>query len=33
MIAGAIGAIAGIAINLSLTGGVLVLGFKALHLG
>ncbi|HTJ65823.1 MAG TPA: exopolysaccharide biosynthesis protein [Alphaproteobacteria bacterium] len=33
MIAGAVGAVAGIVINLSLTGGVVVLGFKALHLG
>jgi hypothetical protein len=33
MIAGALGAIAGVAINLSLTGGILILGFKALHLG
>jgi hypothetical protein len=32
IIAGAIGAIAGIAINISLTGGALLLGLKLLHL-
>jgi hypothetical protein len=32
IIAGAVGAIAGIAINISLTGGALLLGLKLLHL-
>ena len=32
IIAGALGAVAGIAINISLTGGALLLGLKLLHL-